>query len=406
MKRALVFFMAISMVFVFGTPAPAQEKSLEERVKALEETFGTWSFYGSARFLTFYQKSDNNAFTDSDKISNLTGPDQKTTQWALANNSRLGATVNKGDLGGRVELGLQDSSSVSLRLMYGTYTYNGVTFLFGQDYTPLGDYGNYCSQVFAGDLTLKGWGLIDENTTRTPQVKIRWKGLQVALVQSNGTNPKTSANTVTFANAYKDPVTGVVTNPRTENLMPHLEARYTLKMDQFFGDVFGGVNTFKIKDKTAKYSYDIDKTVNAYALGLGGGLTLNPIYANAMAWMGRNCKQLGLHQADSAGAQYDVTTDKLTNDKDFGWMAVVGAKIETINFETGYGFVSSELDKSGSIKDKAQSYYLNASIPVAKTKLAKFTVVPEIGVFDYMKDAKGADQGKVTYAGAKWQVDF
>jgi hypothetical protein len=56
--------------------------------------------------------------------------------------------------------------------------------------------------------------------------------------------------------------------------------------------------------------------------------------------------------------------------------------------------------------DKAQSYYLNATIPVAQTASAKFSVVPEIGVFDYMKDVNGADQGKVTYAGAKCQVDF
>ena len=86
----------------------------------------------------------------------------------------------------------------------------------------------------------------------------------------------------------------------------------------------------------------------------------------------------------------------------------MGANIQKVTVEAGYGFVSSEKDTSTAKKDKARNYYLNATIPVAQNvlKTASFFIVPEVGVYDYMKNASGSDQGKALYAGTKWQVDF
>jgi hypothetical protein len=323
-------------------------------------------------------------------MTDLSGADSNTTRWGLAGNSRLGAKVKKGDFGGRVELGIREDK-IANRLMYGTYSFNDVTVLFGQDYAPLGDWGN-SNQVFSWDNDLAGFGIIDEN--RVPQIKISFKGLQVALVENIG------ANTCGLPGA--DGTT--VLESKTEVLMPHLELKYSLATDKFFGDVFGGFNSYKVKfeDTSTKF----DKTVSAYALGVNGGVTLSPVYANAMVWMARNGKQLGLNQANASGALIDAATGDITDDKDLGFALVAGVNIQKITVEAGYGYVQSKLDASGAKKDEAQSYYVQAVIPIAEGNGAKLSVTPEIGVIDYMKDASGAKEGQATYFGAKWQLDF
>jgi hypothetical protein len=398
MRKTVVLLLMVGLIFVASAPAPAADRTLEERVKVLEDTLGTWSFYGSARYATFFEKSSSDAaFKDTDNVTNLiggspslTGPDQKLTQWGLAANTRLGAQVNKGDFGGKVEFKLKDDGSVGVRLMYGTYKVNDITFVFGQDYGPLSDFPTFSNQVFNGDDGLKGWGVIDENpSSRIPQIKIRWNGLQVALLET-GSKYATGLNLPADAKAT------------TEALLPHLEARYTFKADRFTGDIFGGASTYKVKSE----SLDIDKSVNSYAAGLCGGVKAAPVYGNAMVWMARNGKQLGLHQADAAGANFNLDDEGIINDKDYGYALTAGVVMLKVTVEAGYGFVSSKPDVDNAINNKAQSYYLNATIPVVQTASAKFFVVPEVGIFDYMKDANGDNQGKATYAGAKWQVDF
>ncbi len=394
MRRPLAAILCIGMILILSSPASAEEKTIEERMSNLEKLFGAWTFYGSARFSTFYEKSDNDFASDTDGVTKvnsgpaITGPDQKTTQWALANNSRLGAAVKRDELGGRIELGLKNDGSVGLRLGYGTYTAGDVTFLIGQDYTPLSDW-DYSNQVFNADNNLAGWGVIDMDGKRIPQVKVSWKGLQVALVQ----NKK--------ADALNLPSDAKAT---TDILMPVLEARYRYSYDKFFGDLFGGFSSYKVKSD----SLDINETVTSCAAGLGGGVKLAFGYVKAMAWMARNGKQMGLHQADSAGATFDLNDHSLIDDKDFGWTLISGVYIGKATCEAGYGYVSSERDTGGVDRNEARNYYVNAAIPVAQSAIkgVSFIVVPEVGVFDYMKNEGGADQGKIMYAGLKWQISF
>jgi hypothetical protein len=402
MRKIVVPLLVIGLFFVLSAPAPAAEKTVEDRVKALEDTIGSWSFYGSVRYATFFETtSDDAAFKDTGKVTTLAtdadilGSDQKKTLWGLAPNTRIGASVNRGDLGGKYEIGFKDDATLYTRLLYGAYTFDNVTFLVGQDYTPLSP--SFCNQAFKGDTGLKGFGQIDETGSRVPQLKIKWNALQVALVRTN----TSYATTLSLPTEITDNGATVKTNPTTEILLPHLEVRYSLKMDQATADIFGGAGSYKVKSDVL----DVDKTVNSYLLGLEGGIKMAPVYANAIIWMARNSKQLGFNQVDAAGATFD-TDYSIINDKNYGGALVAGVAIAKVTVEAGYGLVSSEKDTSGAENDKAQSYYLNATIPVAQTASAKFSVVPEIGVFDYMKDAKGADQGKVTYAGAKCQVDF
>jgi len=388
MRKVIGFLLAASSVFIFSVGAFAA--TIEDRVKALEDTIGKWSFYGSARFATFYEESNskwNDNFGVTDGV--LTSPDSKGTRFGLEGNSRIGARVNKGDLAGRFELGLREDK-VANRLMYGTYTNKDVTYLFGQDYAPLGDWA-VSNQVFYWDNDMCGFGVIDED--RTPQVKITYKGLQVAFVQTN------DDSTLGLEEYQAD--NSLTVDATTETVLPHLEVRYGIATDKFFADVFGGFGTYKVKSD----SLDIDESVNSYALGLNGGLTLNPVYVNAMIWMAKNGPQMGLNQADAAGAQIDADGD-ITDDDEWGGALVVGTSIDKITVEAGYGYVQSKLDVSGAKKDNAQNYYMQAVIPVAATEGAKFVVIPEIGGYDYMDDAAGETEGKAWYAGAQWRVDF
>ena len=410
MKKLLACLLTVCIVFVLSVPVMAEENTLENRVQILENIWGGLSFYGSARYDTFYEKSDSKFTTagDTDKVTGLvsgtpilTGPDQKELQYGLAGNSRIGVIMNRGEgLGGNVELCFKNDGSVTLRKGYGTYTFDGVKLLIGQDYTPLSDFAynpkskwNYSNQAFNGDNDLAGWGIIDDQDKRVPQIKVTWNGLQVALVEDRYASFPSGLKTATDAT--------------TQDVLPKLEARYRLSSDIYFGDIFGGVNSYKIKSELA----DIDKTLTSYALGVGGGINLDPAYVRGMVWTARNGKQMGLHQADAAGVTFDTTpttNNPTIADDDLGWALIAGVNIQKVIVEAGYGYVSSKMDESGAKKNDAQNYYLNATIPVAQNvvKTASFFIVPEVGVYDYMKNASGTDQGKALYAGAKWQVDF
>lgn len=68
----------------------------------------------------------------------------------------------------------------------------------------------------------------------------------------------------------------------------------------------------------------------------------------------------------------------------------------------GAGYVNNESDVAGVEDDDGLSYYGNAVITLAPG----FFIVPEVGVFDFRDDSTGVDEGKLTYVGAKWQINF
>jgi hypothetical protein len=72
-----------------------------------------------------------------------------------------------------------------------------------------------------------------------------------------------------------------------------------------------------------------------------------------------------------------------------------------LRFEAGYAQSSFDVDKAPE-KDDTSSYYVQATVNLAKGVF----IVPEIGVVDYGKDSYDNDQGKLTYYGLKWQINF
>ncbi len=324
-----------------------------------------WNFYGSARMSTFRTSDDPGGSASS----------TDNTTWALQGNSRIGAKVKTSDvIGGRFEYG----SGPNLRLLYGTWNFGSGQLLVGQSYTPTAAF--YSNSVFDGDGDLLGVGQFYEG--RKPMIQLKMGGFKLALVSP------TAASTIGTDNEVD---------------IPKIEAAYKFKSDTFFVDIFGGYQTYDAINATASGK---DESVDAYVVGLGGGINMDAFYAKAAVSYGINLGDYGAYRPGNASftqttfADYDGDGD-YDDSKALGYMAVLGFKAsDMFTIEAGYGAQTYEPDVSGSQEDKAQQYYINAVINIAPG----FFIVPEFGIID--RDSDVADEGDLTYFGAKWQINF
>lgn len=367
MKKLLVILFAVALVFTFSAPAISADaddatlQSLSDRLEALECAVGCWSFYGSARVMTFWTDEDENAGDDEGLTHDLQG------------NSRLGAVVKKGDLGGAFEFAVSDSN-VSTRLLYGTWNFGAGEILVGQSYTPCGDMF-YSNQVFDTDTDLLCVG--QAYNGRRPMLQLSIGGFKVALVKQHAQSLLGQAGDL-------------------DNDFPKIEAKYHFASDVFFADVFAGYQTYTID--TATTDYDID----SYVAGLGGGVNAGPVYVKATGYIGQNTGQYGLWQLGADDVV--IAGGEIKDVETMGGVIVVGVKAsDMLTFEAGLGYLSHDSDAAAATEDdETMAYYANCTVNIAKG----FFIVPEVGVIDFMDDNTGADEGTLTYAGLKTQINF
>jgi len=344
MRKLLVLLSAVAFVVAFTIPAMAAD----------------WGFYGSARMSTFMESLS--------KEASPTGYDDDDLTWALQGNSRLGATVKAGDIGGGFEYG----SGPNLRKLYGTWNFGGGTLLVGQDYTPLNIFQS--NQVWDGDADLLPYGGIYNG--RRPMIQLAMAGLKVALVQPHAISALGGAD--------------------TDLTLPKIEASYKFKAGPAALIGMLGYQTYDAVDAT-----DGSISVDSLFYGLGFNVGLGAAYINGNIYKGTNLGEYGLWQTGAASAT--ITAGDLNDNDSMGYLLVAGFKVsDTIGLEAGYGHVECELDVAGSEADETDTYYVQATINLAKGCF----IVPEIGKVDYKDSAAGADQGDLTYYGAKWQINF
>jgi len=354
MKKLLVFFMAIAMVGAFTVSAMAAE----------------WDFYGSARMATFWNDPDSD--WNRPAGASFDGIDEGTV-WDLEGISRVGASVKSGAIAGRFEYG----TGVNLRHLYGTWDFGEGELLVGQTWTPLGAIG-YSNQVWNNEDGLCSFGKADD--CRDPMIMVSVKGLKVAFLKNAGTDLGTGRD--------------------LEIKFPKVEVSYHLALDKLFADVFAGYQTYEIKNIAGIG----DQDVNAYLVGLGGGVDLGKAYVNLGGYYAVNSGQFGLGAATDDDAR--LTGSDIDDNKTMGGLIVAGFKAsDKLTVEAGFGYVRSEMDDeipAYTDKDDAMSYYVNATVNLADGCF----VVPEVGVVDLMDDGLGKSEGKDIYAGMKWQIDF
>ena len=362
MKKLFVCALAIAMVFALTAPTMAAD----------------WAFYGSARFDTFSNDVDPQvAGTESDT----------DTQWAVAGNSRLGATVSAGDVGGGFEYGT--SGGVNLRKLYGTWNFGAGTLLVGQTYTPIANF--YSNQVWGADEDLLSNGMAYH--ARRGQIRLTFGGFDVAFV-----TPVTQATLRTTA-------LGTIASADNDVTLPQIVMSYKFSTDMFSVKPYLGWATYDFT--TGVTSATQSESVDSLVYGVGGKVNFGPAYVAANVWGGNNAGNFGMYMATNGNAVVNAVDGKIVDNTTLAYAGVVGFKAsDMFIIEGGYGASKSEVDTMGvKVEDTSFSYYINCTINLAPGVF----IVPEFGKYslDEIKMAGvSTKETETTYFGAKWQINF
>jgi len=309
-----------------------------------------WAFYGNSRLMTWYEGYNDDASGTGDSESQII--------WQQQVNSRIGANVKVNDnLSGRFEYG----DGPNLRILWGEYDFGGFKMGIGQNYTPISWWVG--AQVYGQDAGLIGYGA--PYGSRVDQMKFTVGGFQIALIENTN-------------------------NGNYDTMLPKIEAKYSMPISNFTLGVFGGYQTYK---DTA-----LDEDMNSMIAGLGFNGSFGAVWFNSAFSYGLNATNAGFNlsyaNAATAGGE-DTTTLAVA-------VAVGMSASEQMAFEGGVGYWADENEDLGDETDTNLAVYVNMTYTIAPG----FFVVPEIGYVDMMKDMADNDEGNMTYAGAKWQINF
>jgi hypothetical protein len=368
MKKLFVVLMAVALVGAFTVPAAAE-----------------WNWYGSARVETIYE-NPTNALTTA-QLGATAGDDQLTSDVNIQNNSRIGAKVKAGNIGGRWEFRFSPNEV----LLFGTWNFGRGTLLVGQDYTPLSIF--FSKRIYKEESPMFANGAMYAG--RLGQIKVMIGGFQIALIDNNGTTNGLPNNLVAPAKA------GTATHEYTDVdvTFPKLEARYNARTGAFTYQIGAGVQTYSVSNTGTTASQDID--VTGWCINAGIAYTPGRWYAKWAAYYGVNMGSMGYAGGGNVTAK--ASLDDIYDNKAWGTHILGGFVINKMfTVEAGYGYTTNEADQPGAGDNPTQAYYIQTIITLAKGVY----IVPEIGVVDLMTTAGGADEGSVIYYGAKTQIDF
>jgi len=309
-------------------------------------------------------------------------------EWDLQGNSRIGAIVESGAVGGRFEYGASGGNS-NLRLLYGTWNYGTGSLLVGQDFTPITS--NFSNQAIFSDQTMYNIG--DPFAGRQPQLKWKTGEFQLALI---------TPNIVPGSD-----IVGSTYNTDTDSLFPKIEIAYKHEWNKSHVRFKAGYQTYDLVN-----ILDQNVSVDSFIVGVAGRGGFNAGHIGASVYYGQN---LGTYGAVNSGL---VSTLHFDNDlprfeggslKDsttlvaallFHWQLT-----ERLKFETAAGHRWMNTDTS--VAREQQSWVVYAQMPV--TMASTVFVVPEVGYYDFGALEQGPSKqelGHTFYAGAKWQVNF
>jgi hypothetical protein len=364
MKKGLVFLGAAILLVAFTAPAFAAE----------------WSFYGSSRIYMFWEAKDKEVLPILDEDRQPTYFDDTDLNMQLQSNSRIGANVNAGDhLSGRFELGMGGTSDdeVNLRILKGEWNFGAGTFIVGQDYGPAMYFPS--NQVANVDQGLVGWGA--PYTGRNPLLGFRFGNFYFAFIK-----PSTSG-------------TGIIPNAvDTDTMIPKIEARWNNTWGPFFMEIGAGYNTVDDVDQN-----DREESIDSYIAYLGLKYTIGAFFVGGDIYIAKNGGAYGVSDGDVRTSP--TWANNAVQDTDqLGFVLLGNYKFnDMVSVEGGFGSLRSESDDPAlPEKDKAMSYYLQLMLTLAKGVY----IIPEVTVNDWKEDYNGLEQGKVTYYGAQFRINF
>lgn len=376
----------------------------------------TWHFYGSVRQYIGYThvSNDYNAgllSVPTSQMENTIAPytDNNGNSkgdgglWTAQSEgqARVGAQVVASDyLTGVYEVGF-DPGNFKTRLLYGTWNFGPGKLTVGQDYTPATFLG-YSSMI--GDTGAGGDAIMLVTAipyiSRQPQIKLSFKGFQLALIQHNmSVNTWDSA----FLGAY---------SVNADFYLPRIEASYQFNSPMVSLKPILGIQTYKVHQNALGTAAPGDQTVTSWLAGLGVRLRFGAAYVNLSGGYSVNPLEYGLlcgplqlvtQSANLNAAGNDVEdADMIQSQIAAGFRFNPKAKVEA-----GVGYMHGKGKPGGvEVKQTAYVYYLNAIFGLAPG----VSVTPEIGYIDNgkLKTAGAADvsEGNATYGVVKFQIDF
>jgi hypothetical protein len=408
MKKMFVLVLALVMAFA-ALPAFAQDKA-------------DWAFYGSVRMWTAWesveedtppQLSNSGFFPVASTAAiarNVGGSvvDDDEFAYLLQGNSRIGANVKWGNVGGRFEYG----STPNLRLLYGTWNFGAGTLLVGQDYGP---YFYLVSGLCGpGGAECNGIGFGSIYTGRTPQLKLIFGGLQVAIERPELQQSFTFAYPAATGSLAS--ISAIATNNAAlqtdrDQTLPRLAASYTFNAGP--AQIFVGGTYNSYTQHFTRAAQDAEHDVDGWLLGAGTKMAFGPFYVNATFQYGENPN-------NAAGPWFtlypsvNLYNSALDRSEDSEYMAaqlILGFKImDNLQVEGGVIWQSGEVDDvtvaGRSWSQDTWSYYIGFGWSPAKNVF----IVPEFGIIDYNKlevaGQNDIDYGKLTWLGIKWQINF
>ena len=401
MKKLLVLIAAA--IFVAGSVMPVMAQDKAE-----------WSFYGSARMWTAYVWTDFKTPAGLLGTPGIPGFDDNELVWDLQSNSRFGANVRFGDVGGRIEYGHtgDPGGNVTNRLIYGTWNFGPGTLLIGQDYTPLFfPISDQCGLI-GGDCGLIFWGAV--YTGRVPQAKLTMGGLKIGLMKPNRVQklPLATPDSVGIVGGIPAIVPGTpgFSAVDTDATLPEIEVSYTFNLGPAALMLGGAYKTYDIRGITAA-GVEWDDSVDSWLLNAAARTNFGPLYVNASLAYGQNIGDYGL-TADILGAVKSavfVPATQSIEDADtiLGALIVGFRMTDAIKFEGGIGYMSGDRSVGGiETEQTVMSYYLQMAWSPAKNVF----IVPELGWADYgdleVTGQPDRDLGSAKYFGIKWQINF
>ena len=324
MSRFAKVMIALLAVAVFATPALADYK---------------FSVYGSARVATFYSDWDG----------------EESFDIANQGNSRFGLRGSNGDVSGQYEV----ASTGALRLMFGTYKFNGGHLMFGQNYGAFG-LSFMSSQAYNGDNGFIGYGSLYEG--RKPFVKV---GLD------NG-----------FALWLSQNAQQAQGGPNDGADLPKLAVSYAGKVEGFSYNAAIGYQSNELVD-------------DSVVVGFNGTVDLNPASITFGLGYAVNASTYGIAGQAVAPTPAEETTAIFA-------MLQAAFKLNASNtLVAGVGY--TEEDRSDLNTEKRISAFIQNQIAIAPG----FTIVPEFSYFETLDGATVATPETSTYhVGAKWQINF
>ena len=342
-------------------------------------------FYASIGLATEY---DITNYSDYQKNAAPTLKD--TSVLDFYHSSVFGMSAKSGKLYVKWEVGFENYEDYALsiysRHLYGAYAFSDdLKLTIGQTFNP--SFWYTYSSARSGYAGMGHGAMFDQ---RTPQIRLDI-GPAYLIAEKTWT---------------RSGIPGL-DNESTEVKLPKLYVGFDKKIAKHAVGAGITYNTYNVTDKTTAGMNLDEKSLAAWAAFVHGLVQVtDDISLKSQVYYAQNAPQLGISSIEEeADALVNSAGNGFDNTKTIAGFLSAQADMGKVKPFAGWGYAShdnSQYDK----KDSSMEYYVGAVIDVWEHKYSNATVVPEIHVWDRLKDRNGNEEETLMTVGARWYVSF